>query len=868
MIARTRFLAGRVAVATLALLVAALSAGAQCAQWQTFEQAGLGAKLRSAGTITSSVVFDFDGAGPQPPRLVVAGRVTVAESVPTNGLLSWDGVAWRPVGGVDGVVRDVFALPSVTGTGADLYITVSGGTSNIYRWDGTAFVPQTPVPGAIVSITALATFDPDADGPMPRELYAAVYGAQGLMRLRDGAWTTVLVPQAGRNVTALAELEYETPTGIARRLVATGLFPNINGAAAGPILAFDGIVWASPASNTFVPVMFGTVEAYAVAAFDLDADGPRGPELLINISGGGLPGENPSGGTFRLRDGAWQGADLPSGRFQVVKSASPSNLRPTLVIFTVDTSPGAPLPNKRIALFDGQTTTIVPTPINGYLYTAAAFDLGGNGPQSSQIFIGGSIQRLGADLATGAAVATPAAVLRLGGDLIGFPGVVRQFRSGGVNEDDTSVLIAAGSFDFAGAVRVGSLAILENGVWRPFGPLTTGYVISSITFDPDGAGPQGARTFAYSQSSFDAPATLPSAGAELVNGAWVPAPYSGLSEYARTVAIAPTPTSLVGVVAGAPYSYSSGAQIDFGLVWLGGPALRTLPRPPSASYLVDLIAFDADGAGSLPPELVVSTNVGVFAFRPASPDPQTWTAASWTRLGPARVGYLLAVNPQTHRLWALLAVPGSITLAFSNLEWESLEDSGWRVQSDQFRAAPQVKGRAIWWDADGTGPIERDLVSAQVQNLKTQMPPAVPGIGRLRAGSTTPLGRTPPGGNSLARYRPEHGAPTEYLIVGTGEQVFGGSSNNDLVAYSYNCPCSAADIADDAGNPLPTSGNNSGVNDGDYNAFITAFFQRSATAGIADDQGTALPGSPGVPDSGVNEGDWNCFFNTFFNGCG
>ncbi|CAN5793954.1 hypothetical protein BH11PLA1_BH11PLA1_23490 [soil metagenome] len=89
-------------------------------------------------------------------------------------------------------------------------------------------------------------------------------------------------------------------------------------------------------------------------------------------------------------------------------------------------------------------------------------------------------------------------------------------------------------------------------------------------------------------------------------------------------------------------------------------------------------------------------------------------------------------------------------------------------------------------------------------------------------------------------------------------------------------PCSPADMADDAGNPLPSPGPNNGVNEGDYNAFFNTFFVNQAVgspADIADDAGVALPpfdagGMGGNSNSGVNEGDYNCFFNYFFLGCG
>jgi hypothetical protein len=83
--------------------------------------------------------------------------------------------------------------------------------------------------------------------------------------------------------------------------------------------------------------------------------------------------------------------------------------------------------------------------------------------------------------------------------------------------------------------------------------------------------------------------------------------------------------------------------------------------------------------------------------------------------------------------------------------------------------------------------------------------------------------------------------------------------------------CSPADIADDAGNPLPSGLSNSGVNEGDYNAFFSAegFFAGGPVADIAFDDGEPLPpfGQSQAANNGVNEGDYNAFFNHLFLPC-
>ncbi|CAN5693759.1 hypothetical protein BH11PLA1_BH11PLA1_03130 [soil metagenome] len=81
--------------------------------------------------------------------------------------------------------------------------------------------------------------------------------------------------------------------------------------------------------------------------------------------------------------------------------------------------------------------------------------------------------------------------------------------------------------------------------------------------------------------------------------------------------------------------------------------------------------------------------------------------------------------------------------------------------------------------------------------------------------------------------------------------------------------CNPADIAYDNGDPILTSGlgqPNNGTNEGDYNCFFNHFFNPGdPVCDIADDAGNPLPS--GGPNNGVNEGDYNCFFNYFFAPC-
>ncbi len=95
------------------------------------------------------------------------------------------------------------------------------------------------------------------------------------------------------------------------------------------------------------------------------------------------------------------------------------------------------------------------------------------------------------------------------------------------------------------------------------------------------------------------------------------------------------------------------------------------------------------------------------------------------------------------------------------------------------------------------------------------------------------------------------------------EHTEGQAINIPVVTILHAKPIwrAGCDIADDRGNSPPT-GTNSGINEGDYNAFFNSFFLALPPADIADDQGTILPTD--IPNNGVNEGDYNAFFNSFF----
>ncbi len=120
----------------LAVLTAAVLssiAPAQCVR-NTPGPFGLDLQLDGVdGPAYTTITWDQDGAGPQPPVLVVGGAFLNAGTLPVNGVATFDG-AWHNLG-------SGFDLPSL--------------------------------PQSDIGVHALAVYDPDGNGSAPARLYAA-----------------------------------------------------------------------------------------------------------------------------------------------------------------------------------------------------------------------------------------------------------------------------------------------------------------------------------------------------------------------------------------------------------------------------------------------------------------------------------------------------------------------------------------------------------------------------------------------------------------------------------------------------------------------------------------------------------------------
>jgi hypothetical protein len=231
-------------------------------------------------------VFDADGAGPDPARLYVGGSMGSIEGLTLHNIASWDGQEWDDVGG--GVVyspveyydwvRDL-VIYDFDGEGPELPRLVVGGhfdsaggiaASHLAVWDGQSWraIGDSPAEDPDSSVDVLETHDPDGPGQAPPALVVAggfdVIGgipASGIALLDAGGWTALGAGLSGVNAVATHD------DGSGPALYAAGSFD-------GAIARWDGGEWSVLGSGL-------EDRAYAAAPFDDDGAGPMPPALYV-----------------------------------------------------------------------------------------------------------------------------------------------------------------------------------------------------------------------------------------------------------------------------------------------------------------------------------------------------------------------------------------------------------------------------------------------------------------------------------------------------------------------------------------------------------------------------------------------------------
>lgn len=246
-----------------------------------------------SGTPDCVISFDFDGSGPQTPRLVAGGGFSASGTMPLSRIGAFDGTQWFPISG------------GVTATGSPTVYHLGRHNNWLLAAGNFASIGGVSVPGLAYWDQAGWHAFPDARATGPDSLLSA-FGSlyvggrwqitqnplllTGIYRWSGTQWETVGTGFPQDHVDAMAVYQGQ--------LIAGGEFTNAccgNQPAPGEHIArFNGATWEPLGLGLNGPVL-------ALCTFDPDGPGPL-PELLI------------AGGSFLMAGGgpasyiaAWDG---------------------------------------------------------------------------------------------------------------------------------------------------------------------------------------------------------------------------------------------------------------------------------------------------------------------------------------------------------------------------------------------------------------------------------------------------------------------------------------------------------------------------------------------------------------------------------
>jgi len=313
-------------------------------------------------------IWDADGAGPQPPQLVVVGVFAAAGTATTaNSVARWDGIAWRAFGS------------GVSGGG------VSPAASAVVTWDSDGLgplLPQVVIGGNFVTAGAIT--------------------GNGIARWDGAAWRTLgtgVARIAGSpSVAALATVDFDGAGPLPPEIVAGGTFDSAGGIAASNIARWDGLAWRAMSVGLDGPVS-------VLAMWDPDGPGAAPAQL---IAGGSFlnSGATPVNCIARWDGTQWRSlgtgiTPLPGGGVTTLFTKVPSDFGPLLteLIVAGEFSAAGGVWASRVASWDGSTWRAFTNGRTGIIGAAIQWDPDGAGPSPVQQLFADSIAAWGSRLA-------------------------------------------------------------------------------------------------------------------------------------------------------------------------------------------------------------------------------------------------------------------------------------------------------------------------------------------------------------------------------------------------------------------------------------------------------------------------------------
>ncbi len=448
----------------LFLLELAPTAHAQCDNWLP------GPDLAPAGTVSDSIVFDPDGAGPQPAQLIVCGSFQSAGSVAASNIASWDGSAWHALGaGLPGTNSEGHCLAIYNGqliVGG--FFTTAGTTATygIARWDGSSW--QTLGAGLAYHFIGIMSGSTLALTVFRGELIAAgIFDSSGttplygLARWNGTSWSPL-------NPASVSPGDVRAVISYNNELIVGGQFYSIDGFQTQSIARWNGTSWSSWGQDfTTESNSYGLA---AVQSFTIYNN-----ELIV---GGNFDrvGSIPAKGVAAYNGTTWRalGAGTDAGTWQGVVSLRVHNNQ--LIVGGKFNAAGG-LAANNIAQWNGSNwsalgaglgnqanyfeTVSTATSFNGTLYAAGEFSSSGSVALGSIATWNGSAWAASPPGISLARPATVYALLPYSGEIV-FGGTFHTAASSGYYRDDIIRWDGIGKADSWGSASGGPIRALKN----------------------------------------------------------------------------------------------------------------------------------------------------------------------------------------------------------------------------------------------------------------------------------------------------------------------------------------------------------------------------------------------------------------------
>lgn len=479
-----------------------------------------------AGTnaeVRATVLWDPDGPGPQPERLVIAGTFTQAGSEATGRIVSWDGTSWSSFStGMDG---PVYALATFQGSliAAGQFVLAGDVTCNsIARWNGTQWEPLglgLTFQSGLPVIYALAVYQ--------GQLHAAgLFGAstggvsRNVARWDGSSWLPLGqgagLQNSAQNISSLA-----IAGGL---LYAGGTLTTAGGIPVSNIAAWDGTQWSSPAGGVDAPVLAmaslndelivgggfataGSVAARGIARWNGQTwDDPTAGHTQVVNALGVLDGQLFAGGLFENGTAARNTvAQLVTGQWNLLDPGPILNIRTLqrfdnrVVIgggsgvprYIAQWSAGAWAPLRpeapAFSLYDASASSPINalTSYRGDLIACGTFRFANSSPRSIARWTGTDWQPLG----TGSYMGNLMRMCEYNGSLIAigqflptalaniaeFNGSTWNTLGNGLNNTVTAIgvhdgsLYASGIFTASASISLPRVAQWDGATWQPMG---------------------------------------------------------------------------------------------------------------------------------------------------------------------------------------------------------------------------------------------------------------------------------------------------------------------------------------------------------------------------------------------------------------